>query len=90
MAKNPIKGDSYKSLIYGFKVAFNIISLFVPEVCQATYQVYKDEELKCPSTPQECREKAVHFCQRWSFHHAVGALDQKHVTICCPRQSGSK
>ena len=26
-------GNSYKTLIYGFRVAFNTISLFVPEVC---------------------------------------------------------
>ena len=45
-------GDSYKSLMYGFRVAFNTISLFVPDVCEASYQIYKDEELKCPSTPQ--------------------------------------
>ena len=45
-------GESYKSLMYGFRVASNTIFLFVSEVCEAIYQLYK-EELKCPSTPQD-------------------------------------
>ena len=28
-------GDAYKTLLYAFRVAFNTISLFVPEVCEA-------------------------------------------------------
>ena len=83
-------GDSCKTLMYGSRVAFNTISLLVIEVCEAIYQVYREEQLKCPSTTQECWEKAVHFDQRWNFHHAVGAIDGKHVTIRNPRQSGSK
>ena len=79
-------GDSYKSLMYGFRVALNTISLFVPKMCEAIYQVYKAEELKCPSTPQEWCEKAQLFGQRWNLHDAVGALDEKHLAIRCPRQ----
>ena len=83
-------GDFYKSLMHSFRVAFNTISLFVPEVCEAIYQIYKDGELKYPSTPQQWREKAQQFGQRWNFHHAVRALDGKLVAIRCPRQEGSK
>ena len=81
-------GDSYKSLMYGFRVAFNTISLFLPELCGPIYQIYKDEQLHFPSTPQEWCEKAVHFGQMWIF--AVGALDGKHVAVSCPRWLGSK
>ena len=79
-------GDSYKSLMHFFRVALNTISLFVPEVCEAIYQIYKNEELKCPSIPQEWREKAQQFSHRWNFDHAVGALDEKHVAIRCPKK----
>ena len=82
-------GESYKTLKCGFKVAFNTISLSVSEVCEAIYQIYNNEQLKCPSNPQE-HEKAVHFGKRWNFYHAVGSLDGKHVVIRCPRRSGSK
>ena len=43
--------DSYKTLMYGFRVVFSIISLFVPDMCKANYQLYREEQLKCPSTP---------------------------------------
>ena len=36
-------GDSYMTLMCGFRVAFNTISLFGPEVCEAIYQIYKEE-----------------------------------------------
>ena len=58
----------------------------MPEVCEAIYQVNKDEGL---STPQEWRERSQHFGHRWNLHHAVGALNGKHVAIRCPRQSES-
>ena len=83
-------GDSNKKLMYGFRVAFNTILLLLPEVCEVIYQIYQDEQLKCPSIPQEWCEKAVHFGQRWNFYHAVGNLDGKYVAIKCPKWSGSK
>ena len=62
----------------------NPISLFVPEVLEAIYQIYRDEQLKDPT------KMAVDFGQRWDFYHAVGALDGKDRAKRCPRQSQSK
>lgn len=39
-------GDSYKSLMYLFRIPANTISIIIPEVCQAIYDVLKDEYLK--------------------------------------------
>nr|CAH7714434.1 unnamed protein product [Callosobruchus chinensis] len=39
-------GDSYRSLMYLFRVPANTISLIIPEVFQAIYDVLKDEFLK--------------------------------------------
>ena len=49
-----VMGDSYKSLMYCFKVAFNTISLFVPEVRQST-RFTRMMSSSVPSTPQEWR-----------------------------------
>ncbi|KAK4883934.1 hypothetical protein RN001_000205 [Aquatica leii] len=45
-------GDSYKSLMYLFRIPANTISTIIPEVCQAIYDVLKDEYLKCSTVSQ--------------------------------------
>ena len=82
-------GNSYKSLMYGFRVAANTISVLVRDVCQAVLDERGDEVIKCTTTPEEWREVAETFSNRWNFHHALSALDGKHVPIKCPKNGGS-
>jgi len=46
-------GETSKSLGYGFRVAYNSICLFLPEVCRVIVQVLADEVMKTPTTPDE-------------------------------------
>ena len=46
-------GDSYRKLMYGFRVAHYTISLVVHDVCQAIIEEYAEEALACPTTPEE-------------------------------------
>ena len=32
---------------------------------------------------------AADFTSRWNFHHTLGAIDEKHVAITCPKNGGS-
>jgi len=57
-------GDSYKSLAYSFRVAFNTISIFIPEVCQAIIDEYSSEVLVCSTTPNGWKEVALGFQNR--------------------------
>ncbi|MCM8858028.1 MAG: transposase family protein [Candidatus Thiodiazotropha sp.] len=82
-------GDSYRSLMYGFRVADNTISMIVRDVCQAIIDEYAEEVIACHTTPHEWRQIAEQFGARWNFHHTVGALDGKHIAIRCPRNGGS-
>ena len=82
-------GESYKSLMYGFRVPHNTISLFIPEVCEAIIDEYSDEMISCPTTQEEWREVAQQFGTRWNFHHALGAIDGKHIAIKAPKNTGS-
>ncbi|XP_033749273.1 uncharacterized protein LOC117333962 [Pecten maximus] len=82
-------GNSYKSLSYGFRLAPNTIVSIVPEVCQAIYDGYHEGAVKCPSTPDEWKEVAKGFSEKWNFHHVCGALDGKHIRILAPPRSGS-
>ena len=44
-------GDKYPSLQYDFRVSRHTICIFIPEVCQAIVDEWKDEFLSCPVTP---------------------------------------
>ena len=82
-------GDSYRTLMFGFRVAFNTISRIVPQVCQAIIDTYKDEVVVCPNTPEQWRVVTDGFKRRWNFQHCLGAIDGKHVGMRCPPNAGS-
>ena len=77
-------GDSYKGLSYDFRVAHNTISQIIPKTCEAIIAEYLEDVLPCPTTPEEWKEVASLFSNKWNFHHAVGASDGKHIAIKCP------
>ena len=82
-------GDSYHSLMYGFRVAHNTISKVVRQVCDAIVAEFSEELIHCPSTSDEWKNIAKQFGDRWQLHNCVGALDGKHVAIQCPPGAGS-
>ncbi|KAJ8043473.1 Protein ANTAGONIST OF LIKE HETEROCHROMATIN PROTEIN 1 [Holothuria leucospilota] len=86
-------GDSYKSLEYNFRVANNTIRRggggIVPETCEALYEEFKDEYFKVPNNPDEWREVARGFQERWNFPKCLGAIDGKHVAKKAPGRTVS-
>ena len=54
-------GYSYKTLMYGFRVAHNTICNFVPEVCQAIIDEYAAEVMPFPTTPQQWKRITDQF-----------------------------
>ena len=64
-------GDSYKSLAYSFRVGFNTISIFIPEVCQAIIDEYSSEVLVCPATADGWKAVSLGFQNRWNFPHVI-------------------
>lgn len=82
-------GDSYQTLCFNFRVAHNTISRFIPEVCEAIVEEYGGEVFHTPANPQEWRQVADQFSQRWNLPHCCGAIDGKHIAIRQPRGSGT-
>ncbi|KAK3108095.1 hypothetical protein FSP39_001045 [Pinctada imbricata] len=82
-------GDKYSSLQYNFRCGRSTITKFVPEVCRAIVDEFKDEVISCPTTSEEWRKISDEFYRRWNVPHACGAIDGKHVSIRCPPNSGS-
>lgn len=82
-------GDSYKSLMYGFRVSKTAIVHMVPDVCDAIIDEFGDEVMHCPTTSDDWKAQAQIFEEKWNLPHCVGAIDGKHVAIKCPNNSGS-
>ncbi|XP_071101770.1 uncharacterized protein [Haliotis cracherodii] len=57
-------GNSYPSLQYSFRVEASTICKFLPEVCKAIIEFYKDEVLSWPKTQEEWKEVAEMFSSR--------------------------
>jgi len=82
-------GECSKSLSYSFLVPRSTISTFLPEVCAAIHEEYKDEVIQFPETQEGWRAVAQRFETKWNVPHALGAIDGKHFRIKKPRKSGS-
>lgn len=83
-------GASYKSLEYNFRVSSSAICKFVPEVCKAIYNEYRQEMFAMPQDQDQWRDVAKQYGSRWNFHHCCGAIDGKHVEIKKTAHSGSE
>ena len=46
-------GNSLKTLMYGFRVAYNTISIVTNEVCEAIIEEYAEEVISCPTAAAE-------------------------------------
>ena len=82
-------GESYKSLMYSFRVANNTICNFLPKVCEAIIAEYAEEVITCPVKAEDWQKIADDFASRWNLPNCIGAIDGKHVSIKCPPRGGS-
>ncbi|KAB0804674.1 hypothetical protein PPYR_01644, partial [Photinus pyralis] len=77
-------GESYRSLMYNYRIHERTISIFVPQVCRVIYDTLKVDYLKIPTTAAEWLEIAKEFEDKWNMANVIGALDGKHLVIKSP------
>ena len=82
-------GNSYPSLAFDFRISRHTVSRFIPEVCDAICDAYKDEVHTCPTREEDWLEIAEEFERRWQLPHCLGAIDGKHIALRKPNSSGS-
>ena len=83
-------GESYESLWYQFRIHRTTIGRFVPLVCQAIYSCLKEKYLKIPRTEEEWKSIADKTFDWWQIGNAAGAMDEKHISLFHPKDSGSE
>ena len=75
--------------MYSFRVSDSAISEFIPKVCEALIAELFDECVNTPITSDEWRVIAQDFGNKWQVHHALKAIDGKHVRIQCSSNARS-
>ena len=45
--------DSYRTLMYGFRVANNTISVFIRDLCKAILSTYAEDVINTPTEPEQ-------------------------------------
>ena len=84
-----ITGESFNSLMYQFRISKSAISIFVPEVCEAIFDILSPEFLRFPETAEEWIKISEEFFNKWNFPNCFGATDGKHIALFHPSLSGS-
>ena len=74
-------GESYRSLVFQFRILFTTIGQFIPEVLLAIYNALEKDYFRMPSTQEEWRAIADEIERKWNFPNAFAAADGKHIAI---------
>ena len=76
-------GDSQQSRTFHFRIGCSTVK----ETCNALWTALNQDYLKSSST--ECTNIADESEREWNFLHYIGASDEKHIAMECPRNAGS-
>ncbi|KAH7979444.1 hypothetical protein HPB49_009429 [Dermacentor silvarum] len=83
-------GDTQRSLSFSYMIGRSTVSDIISETTQVIWETLKKRYVKCPTKPEEWRDIARGFEQRWNFPNCVGSIDGKHVTVEAPCNSASE
>ncbi|XP_065665346.1 uncharacterized protein LOC136086784 [Hydra vulgaris] len=86
-----VTGDAQCTIAASYRISASTISRIISETCAAIWSSLKERNyLHVPSEKQEWKTIAKEFENMWSFPHAIGAIDGKHIVMQAPHNSGSE
>jgi hypothetical protein len=74
-------GANFRVIEDLYRISHSTISKIVPEVCGAIWNSLSADYIKCPTTPEEWKEKAKGFAETWDYPRGLAAIDGKHVVV---------
>ena len=67
-----------------------VVGRIINEICEVLWKTLIERGfIKQLNTEEEWKAIASEFKKCWNFPHCVGALDDKHVVMQAPANSGS-
>nr|CAI5863553.1 unnamed protein product [Callosobruchus analis] len=82
-------GDSYKSLMYLFRIPQTTIARNIPNAAMQFTTVCKLILFQTPGSQEQWEQVSNEYEKKWQYPHCLGALDGKHIIIKAPPKSGS-
>ncbi|KAK6482916.1 protein ALP1-like [Huso huso] len=79
------KGDSYRTIAFGYRVGVSTVSAMVEETCEVLWKCLVEINMKLP-TEEEWQAIARKLELKWNFPNCI---DGKHIVIQAPPNSGS-
>ena len=81
-------GDSYRGLSQRFRMGKPTIQEAINDTCDAIWHVMQPEFMPKPKKEDWQRiERDLHQC--WNFPNCLGAVDDKHISVNKPPESGT-
>ncbi|XP_018010873.1 protein ALP1-like isoform X1 [Hyalella azteca] len=81
-------GASFHTLSFSFRVGVSTVSKIVSETVGALWEELHEQHMPVPT--KECfRKIAEDFYKIWNFPNCIGSIDDKHIRVKCPSNSGS-
>ena len=81
-------GETFQSLSFQYRISLNAVPYIIKGCCKAIVERMALNFIKVPSTEAQWVDISKRFDEKWSFPHALGAIDGKHARIQKPKNGG--
>lgn len=84
-----VTGYSMQTITFSYRVGHSTVCGIIDSTCDALWEALSPEYLRRPASKLEWKQVSEGFDKTWNLPHCVGSIDEKHITIQAPANSGS-